>query len=136
MINGQAYPQYYNYQQYPQQMIQQPVQTVQNQILTWVQNEDEARAFPLSTNQSIFLMNQNDNYLYMKSVDQLGKTTFIKKRLIDESDNQEPKLDLSQYIRKEEFEELISEKIQKEVEKRVSEISFKPTKTRRKTDEE
>ena len=27
-----------------------------------------------------------DNYLYMKSVDQLGKTTIVKKRLVDETE--------------------------------------------------
>ena len=64
----------------------------------------------------------------MKSVDQLGKTTFIKKRLVDESDTPENKIDLTEYIKREELENLITDKIQKEVEKRVSQISFKPTK--------
>lgn len=134
----QTYPSYSNYQ-YPQpmQMMQQQVsQVVQNQILmVWVQNEEEAQKYPLSAGQSVFLMNQNDDYLYMKSVDQLGKTTFVKKRLIDETENRENQIDLSGYIRKEELEPLIEDKIQKEVEKRVSEISFKPTKTRRKSNE-
>lgn len=131
------YPGYYpGYYQPPLQPMQSAQQPVQNQILAWVQSEDEAVKFPLSAGQSLFLMNQNDNYLYMKSVDQLGKTTFIKKRLVDESDNQEPKIDLSSYIRREELESLISDRIQREVEKRVSEISFKPTKTRRKVDDE
>lgn len=132
MVTGQAYPQYY--QQYPQPV--QYVQPMQNQILAWVQSEEEAYKFPLSAGQSIFLMNQNENYLYMKAVDQLGKTTFIKKRLIDESDNQEPKVDLSGYIRKEELDSMITDIIQREVEKKVSEVSFKATKTRRKTNEE
>ena len=43
-------------------------------------------------------MNQKEPYLYMKSVDQLGKTTFIKKRLVDESDTPENKIDLTEYI--------------------------------------
>lgn len=132
------YPGYYAppIQQGIQTPTQQQIQTVQNQILAWVQSEDEAVNFPLNAGQSIFLMNQRDPYLYMKSVDQLGKCTFIKKRLIDESDTQEPQIDLSSYIRREELESLISDKIQREVEKRVSEISFKPTKTRRKDDED
>ena len=133
----QTYPNYSNYQ-YPQpmQMMQQQIpQVIQNQILVWVQSEEEASKYPLSAGQSIFLMNQNDNYLYMKSVDQLGKTTFVKKRLVDETENREKQIDLSGYIRKEELEPLIEDKIQKEVEKRVSEISFKPTKTRRKSNE-
>jgi hypothetical protein len=140
MVN---YPNYYqNYPNY-QQQYQQPIQPVQpvmqqpiaqqptQQILAWVQSEEEGINFPLNAGQSIFLMNQKEPYLYMKSVDQLGKSTFIKKRLVDESDNQEPKIDLSEYIRKEELENLITNKIQKEVEKKISELSFKPTKAKK-----
>lgn len=73
-------------------------------------------------------MNQKEPFLYAKSVDQLGKATFIKKRLVDESDNQENRIDLKEYVRKEEIENMILDIVQKEVEKRVSQISFKPTK--------
>ena len=127
---GNYYPNY-PYQQYPmQQPITQPVQQPQNQILAWIKDEKEAIDFPLSAGQSIFLMSQTEPYLYMKSIDQLGKPTFLKKRLVDESENQE-KIDLRDYIRKEEIEDLITDMIQKEVEKRMSEISFKPTKSRK-----
>ncbi len=142
MVTGQTYqPQYYQnytgYQPYPQPVIQQPSQTIQNQILVWVQSEEEATKFPLSTGQSIFLMNQNADYLYMKSVDQLGKTTFIKKKLIDETERKasENEIDLSEYMRREDVENLINEVIQKEVEKRVSEMSFKATRTKRKAED-
>ncbi len=133
----QTYPQYQPYQQPPmQQNIQQPIQTIQpQQILAWVQSEEEAVKYPLSAGQSIFLMNQNDSYLYMKSVDQLGKTTFMKKRLVDE-DNSDNKIDMSEFIRREEIDELIDNKIQKEVEKRVSQISFKPTRQKKVVDDE
>ena len=115
----------------------QPIQPmpVQNQILAWVRSEEEGFNYPLNAGQSIFLMSQTKPYLYMKSVDQLGKTTFVKKRLVDESDNGESKVDLTDYIKREELESVISDMIQQEVEKRVSEISFKPTKTK-KTEEE
>jgi hypothetical protein len=127
---GNYYPNY-PYQQYPmQQPVTQPVQQPQNQILAWIKDEKEAIDFPLSAGQSIFLMSQTEPYLYMKSIDQLGKPTFLKKRLVDESENQE-KIDLRDYIRKEEIEDLITDMIQKEVEKRMSEISFKPTKSRK-----
>lgn len=144
MITGQAYPQYYpvypNYQQYPQQMSAPPSQQaqsqIQNQILVWVQNEEEAMKFPLGAGQSIFLMNQNEPYLYMKSVDQLGKTTFIKNRLLDESGDKKPQIDLSDYIRREDLEALIPDIIQKEIEKRVSEMSFKATKAKKSLSED
>ena len=141
MVNQgyQNYPMYYqnypNYQQV-QQPIQQPIQQTiiqqpQNQILAWVKDEKEAIDYPLSAGQSIFLMTQDDSYLYAKSVDQLGKTTFIKKRLIDESSSHEPKIDLNEYIKREEIENLITDRIQKEIEKKMSEISFKPTKSKK-----
>lgn len=142
MITGQAYqPQYYQgytgYQPYPQTMVQQQLQTIQNQILVWVQSEEEAIKYPLSAGQSIFLMNQNENYLYMKSVDQLGKTTFIKKKLLDETEHKPngTDVDLSQYMRKEDVEVMVKDIIQKEVEKRVSEMSFKATRTKKKAED-
>ena len=151
-MNYPSYP-YYQYptyqQQYQQPIVPQqipqsvsqtvsqtPVQTTPNQILAWVKDEKEAMDFPLSAGQSIFLMTQDESYLYGKSCDQLGKTTFIKKKLVDESNKPESKVDMSEYIRREEIENLITDRIQREVEKRVSEISFKPTKTRKQLVEE
>ena len=120
------YPNYSNYQQQP----------VPNQILAWIKNEDEAVNFPLNIGQSIFLLSQKEDYLYMKSVDQLGKVTFIKKRLIDETENKDSE-QLKDYIRKEELENLISDKIREEIDKKFSEISFKPARaTKAKQEEE
>lgn len=141
MTYPQQYPYYPAFQQTYQQPItyQQPTPppttATQNQILVWVQSEEEATKFPLNAGQSIFLMNQNEPYLYMKSIDQLGKPTFIKKRLEDEGGNNND-IDLTGYIKREEIENLITDKIQKEVEKRMSEISFKPTKSKRTVVEE
>jgi len=131
-----SYPNYYqNYPNY-QQNYQQPTQPTQpsppvqqSQILAWVRSEEEGINFPLNAGQSIFLMNLNEPYLYMKSVDQLGKPTFIKKRLIDESDNKE--VNLSEYIKKEEIDDLITNIVQKIVDKKMSEFSFKPTKAKK-----
>lgn len=148
-MNNYPYPSYY--QSYPnfQQQLQQPVMPqpsqAQNQILAWVQSEEEGTNYPLNAGQSIFLMNQRADYLYMKSVDQLGKVTFIKKRLVDETEPKDSE-QLKDYMKREEFESLISDKIEdlveqivsdkikEEVEKKISEISFKPTK--KKTNEE
>lgn len=141
-----TYPYYQNYpayqQQYPQpQMTSQPVsqpvsqpfttQTVSQPILQWIKDEQEALDFPLTAGQSVFLMTQNEDYLFGKSCDQLGKTTIIKKRLVDETNGQESKVDLKEYIRREEIEDLITDKIQREIERKMSEISFKPTKPRK-----
>lgn len=143
-MNYPTYPNFSNYYpNYPtyQQPIQynppiQTAQNTQNQILAWVQSEDEGFNYPLNAGQSIFLMNQKEPYLYMKSVDQLGKSTFIKKRLMDEGNTEENKIDLKDYVRKEELENLIMDRIQEEVEKRVSQISFKPTRKKTKVVED
>ena len=122
------------YQPYYPQQYQQPMQyqqIPQNQILAWVKDEKEAVDYPLSAGQSIFLMNQNEDYLYAKACDQLGKVTFLKKRLVDESERVNDSLNDKDYIRREEIEELIMDKIQNEIEKKFSKISFKPTKARK-----
>ena len=105
-------------------------------VLQWIKDEKEAIDFPLSAGQSVFLMTQNEDYLFGKSCDQLGKVSIIKKRLVDETDNQEHKIDLGQYIRREEIEDIITDRIQREIEKKMSEISFKPTKTKKVIDED
>ena len=120
-----------NYPQYQQPMQYQYTPPTQNQILAWVKDEKEAIDYPLQAGHSIFLMNQNDSYLYAKTCDQLGRVTFIKKKLVDESDGVNEKVNVKDYVRREEIEDLITDKIQREVEKRMSEISFKPTKTKK-----
>ena len=127
-------PNYYqNYPNYQYPQIQQPMQyqtpPIQNQVLAWVKDEKEAIDYPLTAGQSIFLMSQTTPYLYAKSVDQLGKPTFIKKRLVDETEN--ANVNDKDFVRREEIEELIMDRIQNEVERRISELSFKPTKSRK-----
>lgn len=138
MVNyPQQYPYYQSYPAY-QQQYQQPIQVQQpipiqqqNQVLAWIKDDKEAVDYPLSPGQSIFLMTQNEDHLYAKACDQLGKTTLIRKKLIDEGNDQEQKINLNEYIRREEIDNLISDKIQRELEKKMSEISFKPTKARK-----
>lgn len=126
------YPSYPQYQQPLQPPVQQPQPTTQNQVLAWIKNDEkEAVDYPLSPGQSIFLMTQDEKYLYAKSCDQLGKVSLMRKKLVDENENQDQKVNLNDYIRKEEIEEIISDRIQREIERKFNEISFKPTKSRK-----
>lgn len=122
-------------QQMPQQMpqITQPQQTITSSGVIWVTSEDTVRNYAVAPGGSVLFMHENEPYMYMKSADQFGKATIKKSRLVDESESQERKADLSEYIKREEIENLITDKIQKEIEKKMSEISFKPTKTTKKT---
>lgn len=134
------YPQYV--QQVPpmpqvqQPQIQQQPQQMASSGIVWVTSEDTVRNYPIAPGGTVLFMHENEPYMYMKSADQLGRTTFIKKRLVDETDSNDSKIDLKEYIKREEIEELITDKIQKEIEKRISELSFKPTKTRKTVVEE
>lgn len=139
MIN---YPNQFNYgfSQYPQ--YQQPIQptiqptvpsTMQTQQtpIVWVTTEDSVRNYPVAPGGSVLFMHENEPYMYMKSADQLGKANIIKKRLVDESETKDKPIDLTEYIKREEIENIIFDAVRNEVEKRMSEISFKPTKARK-----
>lgn len=121
----QAYQAYQNYQPPIPQTYQQPSGAVQTPIV-WITSEDAVRNYPVSPGGSVLFMNETEPYMYMKSADQLGKSTIIKKRLVDETEPKEN--NLKDYIKREEIESIIQDAVKQEVEKRMSEISFKPTK--------
>ena len=123
MVN---YPNYYP--QYQQNYPQITYPSTQQTPIIWITSEDSVRNYPVAPGGSVLFMHENEPYMYMKCADQLGKCNIIKKRLVDESDSKE---DLSDYIKREEIENLISDAVRSEVEKRMSEISFKPTKTKK-----
>lgn len=130
------YPSYQNYPQYqPYQMPQnqpmpsQSVQQPQTNAIIWVTSEDAVKNYPIAPGGSGFFMNENEPYLYMKSADSFGKSTIIKKKLVDETP--ETKTDFADFIKREEIEDIISKRVREEVEKRMSEISFKPTKQKK-----
>jgi len=131
-----SYPPYQNYPQYqqfqPQQTIQQPQQPVsqnQNIVMMWVTSEDTVRNFLVPPGGSAFFMHENEPYLYMKSADSFGKSTIIKKKLIDETPENENQF--ADFIKREEIEDIVQKRVREEVEKRMSEISFKPTKPKK-----
>lgn len=125
-------------QQIPQQTIPQPMpQTMPQQSITssgviWITNEDTVRNYAVAPGGSVLFMHENEPYMYMKSADQFGKATIKKSRLVDESESHDKKVDLTEYIKREEIDSIITDKIQKEIEKKMSEISFKPTKATKK----
>lgn len=135
-MNYNQYPYNYLYPQMPQ-MPQMQIPSYQQQQtssnvaqtpIVWVTSEDTVRNYPVAPGGSVLFMNENEPYMYMKSADQLGKSTIIKKRLVDETDEKDSKVDLKDYIKKEEIENIIFDAVRNEVDKRMSEISFKPTK--------
>ena len=129
----QNYPQYQAYMpqaNQPSQNIQQTVQPiVQQPTVIWITDENIVKNFPLAPGGSQIFMNESEPFMYMKTADQFGKTSVIKKRLVDET----PQInnELADFIRREEIDNLLDKKVREIVEKRMSEISFKPTKQKK-----
>lgn len=126
------FPQQQYQQAYQPQFQNAPVQA----SLVWVSSEDYARNYPVVPGNTMYFINENDpgeSYLYVKSADAIGKPTFRKSRIIDES---EPKSDLAGFIKREEIDNIISDLVQREVEKRMSEFTLKPARRHKQEDME
>lgn len=107
------YPYYYptQYNAYPTQMNVAPTQQVQNNVLVRVQNENEARMYPVAPGASVIFTDENAPYIYTKSVNmsQLDRPIFDKYRLVKEDPavvptaQEKPEFDPEKYVTKEEF---------------------------------
>lgn len=102
------YPQQYQ-PQMPQQPAQQYQQTSQNGFIR-VQNENEARMYPVAPGSSVTFINENAPYCYTKTVDmsQLDRPKFEKYRLVKEEDSnlQPDKQSSIEYATKQEVKDL------------------------------
>lgn len=95
------------YQQTQQQMMQNTT-GVQSGFVR-VQNENEARMYPVAPGNSVTFINENEPYCYTKSVDlsQLDRPKFEKYRLVKEEDTSpEQSTQSIEYATKAEFEQL------------------------------
>lgn len=113
------------YPQYNQGYTQQPQQ---NNGFIRVQNENEARMYPVAPGNSVIFIDENAPFCYTKTVDtsQLDRPKFEKYRLVkEEHEEQDPSTNL--YVSSDDFE-LLKKKWKKL--KRIS-ISVFPLKTAR-----
>lgn len=105
---------YYPYQNYYPQQYQQ---NQQNGIV-WVQGIEGAKAYPVASGASVLLMDSEENVFYIKSTDQSGMPSPL--RIFDYAERKEEaqKVDTSQFITRDEFEQKISELKRKPKEKK------------------
>lgn len=91
-----------NYNQYQQQQ-----ETPTNNLL-WVQGIEGAKALMLPPNSKIICLDSEiDNRAYIKIADELGATKLRKFELTEITDAETTSKDLSDYVRKDELQELI-----------------------------
>ena len=127
------------YMMYPQQqMIEQqnlnvqPVQTskAMNSYFVWVQGEAGAKSYPVAPGTTLPLFDSEGDYVYFKSVDSNGVPMPLVTKVISDLPStkvveEETKVDMSEYVTKEVYDEL--SKKYGELEARIIELETKPT---------
>lgn len=132
---GGYMPQYQNWQQpqtsaleyRPQQVYLQNQQNMGS--FAYCMGIEGAKAFPIAPNQTVFLMDSNDPVAYIKSADMSGKQTlriFDMVERAEEAKPEEPKIDMTEYVKRSDIEDMISEA----VDKAMANFTMTPTKKR------
>lgn len=140
---------YYGYPQYQQQVPPQVPQQIPQQVpqqmpqpqypqtrikLDLVQNKTSADVYRVDPGQRVILFDVDNASVYVRERALDGKVTsedydlFLHK---DEPVKEEPKIDLTKYVKKDDISRIVSD----EVEKRMSQITLKPAKKQKGEDE-
>lgn len=135
-----AYNPYFNYQN-PYVPQYQP-QYQQTQGIIWVDGKIAAQGYNVGAGQSVILMDSNAPYVYKKETAQDGRPLPMETyKLVKENEQEKPKEnELKDYIKREEIEDIITDRLNEvvrdEVDRRLSEFTFKPNNRRSKNSED
>ena len=120
-----------------QQAFVQPQYQQQYQLnsgFQWVQGEAAAKAYHVEPGQTILLMDSDNPVLYYKSTDSSGRPIPMivydlveRKQSATDSVEEKMNIDLSEYIRRDEIEEIILNAVAQSVDQKMSEIQFTAT---------
>lgn len=110
--------------QYPNfnnSMYQVP-QGQQNNSIVWVQGEEAAKAYPIAPGNTVLLMDSENPVIYIKRADLSGRPMQMEiydmvRRDPKQTLNNEQMIDLSGYVKMEELDNLIEEKVKKFINK-------------------
>lgn len=136
------YPQQATYQPQIQQQMQQPnnlpmqtQQAVSSPKFDVVQGELAANMYQTENGQEVILMDMDNPFVYKKKRGLDGKLEPMEKyQLVKVDDTPQPQVDLKDFVRQEEIESIVEKLVKNEVEKKLSEITLKPS-TRKKAEE-
>lgn len=133
-----GYPQYFgnnqSFQNQPQ--MQNPLNTASN--MTWVIGKAGADAQPVVPGVEAALFDSTAPVVYFKKIGLDGKPEYLKVYdmvLREDKEEAQQKLDLSNFITRDEIADLISSATKAEVDRAISEISLKPSKKKKGDDE-
>ena len=98
-------------------------------VVDYVQGELAATIYPVAYGQKVILLDMDDpDRIFRKSRDASGKVTPLEKcRIIPEEDKVTSEINLKEYVKTDDILDIVADAVSAEVEKRLSEISFKPT---------
>lgn len=122
------------YQNGQQQPVQVNTPIVPPKIVDYVQGELGATIYPVAYGQEVILLDMDDpNRVYRKSRDMSGKITPLEKcRIVVDEEKKASEINLKDYVKVDDIIDIVSDAVQTEVDKRLSEISFKPASTENK----
>ena len=150
---------YPNFPNYPQQMYQYPptspyngytapqnnsmnnLPTMNNQApispkFDVVQGALAADVYQVENGQEVILMDMDNPYVYKKKRGLDGKLEQMEKyRLVQEEMNQAPEVDMKDFVKQSEIEMIVAKLVKNEVDKKLSEITLKPSTSKKKAEE-
>ena len=117
----------YSYGNGSQMQPQQPMP--QSQLVVWVQGEAGAKAYPVAAGQSVFLMDSEEDVLYVKSTDFTGRPLpleiydLIKRNRVVETPQISQKMqnnDMAEYVKMSDLETKVNDMVTKAVSKAIN----------------
>lgn len=124
-----------NYQQNTQVQQAQNTQPAQNVNWVYVSGVDGAKNQIVQPGQTVWMMDNNEPYFYVKAVDGVGSSSlrifqFAEVQEAAPEQPEQPQIDMSQYVQRDEFE-----KLKAIVEQTASTIKKQPAKSNKGVDD-
>ena len=127
--NSQQNQQVNNLPQQPQTMVSSPKFDI-------VQGELAANMYQTENGQEVILIDMDNPYVYKKKRGLDGKLEPMEKfKLVKEEEHVEPTINLKDFVRQEEIESIVEKLVKNEVDKKLSEMTLKPSTRKTKSEE-
>lgn len=85
--------------------------------MIWVSGRQEADGYLIAPNSAVALWDQNNPVVYLRKADSTGKPSTVVYDLVERTDNPPvqtvPQIDLTQYITRDELENILAERLKK-----------------------
>lgn len=136
MQQPMIYPQQTQMVEQPQTQMGQPQTQTNDSFFIWVQGEAGAKSYPVARGTTVPLFDSEGDFIYFKSVDNNGVPMPLVTKVISDppykdktkvvqEDVAEVQVDMSNYVTKEVYDELL--KKCKDLETRILDLETKPT---------